>query len=67
MAQWIKRQTLGFRSGRDLMVCEFEPCIQLCAHSAGPAWDFLSPSLFVRPLFVLTLSLPLSVSLSLSK
>ena len=54
VAQWVTRLTLGFGSDRDLMVCEGEPCIGLCADRAEPVWDSLS----------LPLSLPL---LSLSK
>ena len=42
VAQSVKRQTLDFSSGHDLMVCEFEPCIRLCADSMEPAWDSLS-------------------------
>ena len=49
MAQSVKRPTLGFSSGHDLTVCEFEPLIGLCANSAEPAWDPLSPSLFSPP------------------
>ena len=54
MAQSVKRLTLDFGSGHDLMVCEFEPR----AGSVEPAWD--SPSL------PLSLSLPCSLSHSLS-
>ena len=49
--------TLGFGSGHDLMVCEFEPCIGVCAGSVEPAWDSLSsPSLSALLLLVLSLS-----------
>ena len=37
VAQSLKRPTLGFRSGRDLMVHEFEPHTGLCADSMEPA------------------------------
>ena len=37
MAQLVKRRTLDFRSGHDLMVCELEPCIGLCADRTEPA------------------------------
>ena len=45
MVQSVKRLTLGFSIGHDLMVREFEPHIGLHADSAEPAWDSLSPSL----------------------
>ena len=45
MTQSVKRLTLGFGSGHDLMVCEFEPLVGLCADSAEPARDNLSASL----------------------
>ena len=45
MAQSVKHLTLGFSSGHDLIVHEFEPCISLCADSVEPAWDSLAPSL----------------------
>ena len=35
MAQLVKCPTRGFGSGRDLIVCEFKPCIGLCAESTG--------------------------------
>ena len=37
--------------------CEFESCMGLCAGSAEPAWDSLSPSLSALPLLTLSLSL----------
>ena len=45
VAQLVKRPTLDFGSGYDLMVWEFEPCIGLRAGSVEPAWDSLSLSL----------------------
>ena len=45
MAQSVKRLTLDFDSCHDLTVGEFEPRVRLCADSAEPAWDSLSPSL----------------------
>ena len=59
VAQLVKCPTLDFGSDHDLTFCEFEPPIGLCADSAEPAWDSLS--------FSLCLSLPPSLSLSLSK
>ena len=35
---------LGFRSGHDLEVREFQPHVGLCTDSAEPVWDSLSPS-----------------------
>ena len=61
MAQSVKCPTPGYSLGHDLTVCEsevhIEPCIGLCADSAGPACDSLSPSLSAPPLLMLSLSL----------
>ena len=43
MAQSVKRQTLGFGSGRDLTVREFRPRVGLCADSLEPGWDLSLP------------------------
>ena len=43
VAQLIKRPTLDFGSGHDLMVPQIEPHVSLYADSLKPAWD--SPSL----------------------
>ena len=56
VAQSGKHLTLDFHSGHDLMVCEIELCIGLCADSVELAWNSLSPSLC----FSLSLSLSLS-------
>ena len=45
MAQSVKHLTLDYDSGYDLMVCEFEPQLELCAGGTEPAWDPLSLSL----------------------
>ena len=45
MPQAVKCLILDFGSGHDLMACEFEPHVGLCADSAEPASDSLSPSL----------------------
>ena len=45
MAQSVKRPTLDFGSGHDLVVCEIEPWVGLSADSVEPAWDSLSPSI----------------------
>ena len=42
MAQSVKRLTLDFGSGHDLMVCEIERHVGLCADSSEPAWHSLS-------------------------
>ena len=61
MAQLVKRQTLGFGSGHDLTICEFEPLVGLCPGSVEPAWDSLSPSLCP------SCSCAVSVSLKINK
>ena len=62
MAQSVEHLTLGFGSGHDLTVHEFEPRIGLCADSAEPAWDSfcLSLSLPTPPLLAHSLSLSFS-------
>ena len=37
VVQSIRHSTLDFGSGPDLSVCEFEPCIRLCADNMEPA------------------------------
>ena len=59
VARSVKRLSLGFGSGHDLTVREFEPGVRLCDDSAEPAWDSLS--------LPLSLPLPYSCSLSLSQ
>ena len=41
----VKRPTLDFGSGHDLMVGGFEPRVGLCTDTVEPAWDSVSPSL----------------------
>ena len=53
----VKRPTLGFSTGHDLMVYGFEPHVELCTGSVEPAWDSVSPSLSPPPLLTLYLSL----------
>ena len=60
MAQTVKRLTLGFGSGLDLMACGFEPRIRLCADNVEPAWDFVSLSLSASPLLSISLSLKMN-------
>ena len=57
VARSVKRQTLGFSSGHDLMVHEFESHIGLCTDSLEPAWDSVSFCLYLSPAGVLSLSL----------
>ena len=57
MAQSVKRLTLGFGSGHDLAVCEFEPHTGLRTDSVETAWDSLC----------LSAPPPLALSVSLSK
>ena len=57
VAQSVKHLTLAFSSGHDLTVGEFKPYVGLYAASREPAWDSFSVSL----------PLPMSASLSLSK
>ena len=55
VAKSVKCPTLGFGSGGDLVVCGFNPRVQLCANSAEPARDSLSPSLCPSPAHALSL------------
>ena len=55
----VRRPTLDFDSGHDLMVREFEPHIGFFTDSMELAWDSFS--------FSLSQSLPCSLSLSLSQ
>ena len=63
VVQEVERPTLGFSSGHDLPICEFEPRIGLLAVSIEPASDPLSPSLSVPPPLARWSVLPLSLSL----
>ena len=49
VAQLAKCLTLGFGSGHDLVVCEFETRFRLWADSEEPAWDSLYSSLSLPP------------------
>ena len=55
----VRCPTLGFSSGPDLPVCEFEPHVGL--HTVEPAWDSLSLSLSLSASVSLSLSLPLTL------
>ena len=59
VAQPVKRLTLHFGSGHDLLCHEFEPHVGFCTDSVRPAGDSLSP-----PLSLLLPSHTLSLSLS---
>ena len=63
MAQLVKCPTLDLGSGPNLTVCEFDPCVRLCADSVERAWDSLSPSHSA----LLALSLWLTLSLKVNK
>ena len=59
VAQSVKRPTLGFSSGHDLTVYEFEPHVKLCADNSEPGACFrfcVSLSLWPSPAHVLSLS-----------
>ena len=56
VAQLVKRLTLDFGSGHDLVVCEPQSHVGLRADSAEPAWDSLSLSLCPSPALSLSLS-----------
>ena len=56
----LKGHLGGFGSGQDLTVCEFEPCVGLCADSSEPGACFgfwVSLSLCPSPAHARTLSL----------
>ena len=48
VAQLVKRLTLDFSSGHDLMVHEVEPHIGLCANSTEPHRDLSPPSVTLQ-------------------
>ena len=54
---WLSALTLDFGLGHDLMAPGIEPCLGVCADSVEPAWDSLSPSLFLCPSLAFSLSL----------
>ena len=58
--QALKRLTLGFGSGHDLMVREFDPHIRLRAEGAEPAWDSFSLSLPLSHFLCFSLSLKIN-------
>ena len=57
MAQPVKRLTLDFSSGHDLVICEYKPPIGLHSGSVEPVLDSLSPSLSAPLQLTVTLSL----------
>ena len=48
-SQPVESPTLGFGSGHDLMVREFEPRVGLCADREEPPWDSQSLLLSLCP------------------
>ena len=65
VAQLVKRLTLEFGSGHDIMVVRSSPELSLVL-SVEPAWDFLSLSLSAPLSFAHTHTHTHSLSLSLS-
>ena len=61
VAQSVKGPTLDFGSGHDYTVHGIEPHIKLCANSAEPAWDSLSPSAPLPCSFSVSLSLKINI------
>ena len=59
VAQVVEHLTLDFSSGHHLTVCGFKPHVGLCADSAEPARDSLSPPLSAPHQLTLSLSLSL--------
>ena len=47
VGQSCKFLTVDFASGHDLTVCDIETHVGLCTDRTEPAWDLLSPSLFL--------------------
>ena len=54
--QSVEHLTLDLGSGHHLMICEFEPCMELCPDGMEPAWDSVSPSLCPTPTCACSLS-----------
>ena len=50
VAQLVKRLTLGFSSGHDLTMWEFEPRLRVRADSMEPAWGSVSLLCALSPL-----------------
>ena len=63
VAQLVKHPIPDFSSGHDFTIVRSSPTSR---DSAEPAWDSLSPSLYLSPAHALSLSLSVSLSLSLS-
>ena len=64
MAPSVKRPTLDFGSGHDLMVHKIEPSVGLCTDGMEPAWDSPSPPLSAPSLLSILHALLLSLCLS---
>ena len=62
VAQSVRRPSLGFGSGHDRRVCEFEPRIRLRADHAELAWDSVSLSCSAPALLARSLSLSLKIN-----
>ena len=62
---WLSRLRSDFGSGHDLAVCEFEPCVRLCADGSEPGACFgfcVSLSLCPSPVHALSLSVPQKIN-----
>ena len=62
VAQLVKRPTLDFSSGHDLIVRGFGHCTGFCVDSAEPAWD--SHSLCPASPTPLAISLKIKINLN---
>ena len=56
VAESVTHPAVDFSAWHDLMVCEFEPPVGLCADSTEPAWDSLSAPPPLVPFLSLSLS-----------
>ena len=61
MAQLVERPTFDLRSGQDLVVYRFEPCVGLCADSSD-LLGILSLPLSAFSLLMLALCLSLKIN-----
>ena len=67
VARSVKHPTLGFGSGHDLMVHEFDPHGGLHADTMEPAWNSLSLSLSLSPSLCSSPALSFSLSLKINE
>ena len=62
VAQSVEYLMLDFGSDHDLTVHGIEPCVRFCTDSVEPAWDSLSPSLFLLLPHLCSCSLSLKIN-----